>query len=104
LTPLNRPSAATSFSGIMSFAPPIDGAGNAPHARGRHVVLMRPRTGSPVLATSYLEELLRNKIRQKTLFNRREIATKLTQSRKLEAQAGPLQSHDIAMFTFQDRL
>jgi hypothetical protein len=47
--------------------------------------------------TTYINVLLYNTA--KVMHARREIATKLTQPHKFEAQAGPLQSHDTAMFT-----
>jgi hypothetical protein len=71
-----RPPDGRHVSGMMSFACPIDGAGRG--TRRRHGILIKPWTGSPMPATTCLDELPCNKIRQKLMFNPRETAMKLT--------------------------
>jgi hypothetical protein len=52
------------FSGMMSFAYPLSGAASASGTRQRHFVLIEPWTGSPMPATTYLDEVICNKMRQ----------------------------------------
>jgi hypothetical protein len=75
-TPVGRRMVAT-LSGMTSFARPIDGAWRGKDAPTAWRV-NRAMDWMPMPATTYLDEALCNKIRQKLMFNPRDTATKLT--------------------------